>query len=93
MGGTFYMNSGSSYYHRLRVYGELPAPVVAVGRFLTNLPHVENELNSLEDHFHGYSGSEWAAHYHYDTTPNEIDYEAYLSTLIDQIHLNSLRAQ
>lgn len=37
------------------------------------------DLDLRLQHFHSFSQSNWGGHYHYDTTPNTVEYEAYLN--------------
>lgn len=54
---------------------EMPAELVALGTFVTG----EFDLDLRLTHFHSFSQSHWGGHYHYDTTPDTVEYEAYFS--------------
>lgn len=54
---------------------EMPATLTAVGTFVTD----EMDLDLRLQHFHSFSQDKWGGHYHYDTTPDEVEYEAYFN--------------
>ncbi|XP_064115825.1 ester hydrolase C11orf54 homolog [Macrobrachium nipponense] len=51
---------------------EMPAPMVFMSTFVSK----ENGQDLRLEHSHGY-GSDWGGHYHYDTTPDSVEYEGY----------------
>lgn len=54
---------------------EMPASLTAVGTFVTD----EMGLDLRLQHFHSFSQDKWGGHYHYDTTPDIVEYEAYFA--------------
>uniref|UniRef100_A0A6B2EA11 DUF1907 domain-containing protein n=1 Tax=Phlebotomus kandelakii TaxID=1109342 RepID=A0A6B2EA11_9DIPT len=90
LGGAFLLKTGKAHQHVMQdfsktpIYTEeelnnwlkfynMPAPLVAVGTLVTN----EMDLDLRLQHFHSFSPSHWAGHYHYDTTPDTVEYEGY----------------
>uniref|UniRef100_A0A7G3AKS5 DUF1907 domain-containing protein n=1 Tax=Lutzomyia longipalpis TaxID=7200 RepID=A0A7G3AKS5_LUTLO len=90
LGGTFLLKNGKAHQHVMQdfsvtpIYTEeelntwlkfydMPAPLVAVGTLVTN----EMDLDLRLQHFHSFSPSHWGGHYHYDTTPDTVEYEGY----------------
>lgn len=53
----------------------MPGILIAVGTFVTD----EMDLDLRVQHFHSFSKSNWGGHYHYDTTPDTVEYEAYFN--------------
>lgn len=53
----------------------MPGILIAVGTFVTD----EMDLDLRLQHFHSFSKSNWGGHYHYDTTPETVEYEAYFN--------------
>ena len=41
-------------------------------------------------HFHSYKGAQDAGHYHFDVTPNEIEYECYFNTAEEVHRVNNI---
>lgn len=58
----------------LRFYN-MSAPLVALGTFVSSDPDLDLRLQ----HFHSFSNHGEAGHYHYDTTPDTVEYLAYLN--------------
>lgn len=54
---------------------EMPGPLIAVGTLITD----EVGLDLRVQHFHSFSKENWGGHYHYDTTPDTVEYEAYFN--------------
>uniref|UniRef100_A0A1I8P2H9 DUF1907 domain-containing protein n=1 Tax=Stomoxys calcitrans TaxID=35570 RepID=A0A1I8P2H9_STOCA len=92
MGGIFKINQGKAYQHVMRDFSktpinnekelnqwlkffEMPATLNALGVLITH----ENDLDLRLQHFHSFSTSNWGGHYHYDTTPETVEYEAYFN--------------
>ncbi|GAB0095024.1 C11orf54 [Sergentomyia squamirostris] len=90
LGGVFLLKEGSAYQHVMQDFSKTPinteqelntwlkfydmeAPLVAVGTLVTN----EMDLDLRLQHFHSFSGSTWGGHYHYDTTPDTVEYEGF----------------
>lgn len=54
----------------------MPGILIAVGTFITD----EMDLDLRLQHFHSFSANDkWGGHYHYDTTPDTVEYEAYFN--------------
>lgn len=92
IGGVFLLKNGKVRQHVMRDFSktpihteedvnnwlkfyEMPAELVALGTFVTG----EFDLDLRLTHFHSFSQSNWAGHYHYDTTPDTVQYEAYFN--------------
>ncbi|EDV95959.1 ester hydrolase C11orf54 homolog [Drosophila grimshawi] len=92
LGGIFLVKSGAVHQHVMRDFSttpihtdeevnqwlkfyEMPAQLNAVGTLVTK----EHDLDLRLQHFHSFSFSNWGGHYHYDTTPDSVEYEAYLN--------------
>ncbi|XP_037944900.1 ester hydrolase C11orf54 homolog [Teleopsis dalmanni] len=92
MGGIFLIKKGNVHQHVMRDFSKtplnseeelnnwlkfynMPAQLNAVGTLITH----ENDLDLRLQHFHSFSNSNWGGHYHYDTTPDIVEYEAYLN--------------
>ncbi|XP_059614336.1 ester hydrolase C11orf54 homolog [Phlebotomus argentipes] len=90
LGGAFLLKSGKAHQHVMQDFSKTPinteeqlnswlkfydmsAPLVAVGTLVTG----EMDMDLRLQHFHSFSSSHWAGHYHYDTTPEAAEYEAY----------------
>lgn len=56
-------------------FHEMPAPLIAVGTFVTN----EADLDLRLQHFHSFSMHGHGGHYHYDTTAESVEYEGYFN--------------
>lgn len=92
IGGVFILQYGSAKIHVMDDFSETPintddelnswltwhnvtAPLVGVGTF-TSLSSHNFDLRRLE-HFHMTSSHGQGGHYHYDTTPDTVEYEGY----------------
>ncbi|XP_055381854.1 ester hydrolase C11orf54 homolog [Condylostylus longicornis] len=92
LGGLFLIKSGMVYQHVMRHFSttpintedqlnnwlkfyEMPAVLNAVGTLITN----ENDLDLRLQHFHSFSNTNWGGHYHYDTTPENVEYEGFFN--------------
>lgn len=92
IGGIFLLKNGKVHQHVMRDFSktpihteedvnnwlkfyEMPAELVAFGTFVTG----EFGLDLRLTHFHSISQSNWGGHYHYDTTPDTVEYEAYFN--------------
>lgn len=92
IGGVFILKNGSAHQHVMRDFSKtalhteedlnnwlkfynMPGELVALGTFVTD----EFDLDLRLQHFHSFSQSNWGGHYHYDTTPETIEYEAYFN--------------
>ncbi|XP_055920154.1 ester hydrolase C11orf54 homolog [Eupeodes corollae] len=92
MGGIFLIKKGHVHQHVMRDFSKtpihtdedvnnwlkfynMPAQLNAVGTLVTH----ENDLDLRLQHFHSFSSSNWGGHYHYDTTPDVVEYEGYFN--------------
>ncbi|XP_016956812.1 ester hydrolase C11orf54 homolog [Drosophila biarmipes] len=92
LGGIFVIKKGAAHQHVMRDFSktpinsdeevnewlkfyEMPAQLNAVGTLVTK----EHDLDLRLQHFHSFSFENWGGHYHYDTTPDIVEYEAYLN--------------
>lgn len=92
LGGIFVIRKGAAHQHVMRDFSktpihtdeevnqwlkfyEMPAQLNALGTLVTK----EHDLDLRLQHFHSFSFSNWGGHYHYDTTPDIVEYEAYLN--------------
>nr|XP_041632274.1 ester hydrolase C11orf54 homolog [Drosophila kikkawai] len=92
LGGIFLVKKGCVHQHVMRDFSttpihtheqiqqwlkfyEMPAQLNAVGTLVTK----DMGLDLRLQHFHSFSASNWGGHYHYDTTPETVEYEAYLN--------------
>ncbi|XP_052847737.1 ester hydrolase C11orf54 homolog [Drosophila gunungcola] len=92
LGGIFVVKKGCVHQHVMRDFSktpihtheqiqqwlkfyEMPAQLNAVGTLVTK----DLGLDLRLQHFHSFSFENWGGHYHYDTTPDIVEYEAYLS--------------
>ncbi|EDW33036.1 GL16084 [Drosophila persimilis] len=92
LGGIFLIKKGAVHQHVMRDFSstpihtdeevnewlkfyDMPAQLNAVGTLVTK----EHDLDLRLQHFHSFSFSNWGGHYHYDTTPDIVEYEAYLN--------------
>ncbi|KAK7602618.1 hypothetical protein V9T40_008207 [Parthenolecanium corni] len=90
-GGVFVIAKGKAKFHVMQDFSSTPlntdeelnnwlqfyemlAPLSVVGTFVTKDPG----LGLRVQHFHGFSQTE-GGHYHYDTTPDDVEYLAYFS--------------
>ncbi|XP_076066605.1 ester hydrolase C11orf54 homolog [Oratosquilla oratoria] len=91
VGGTFLMAKGSAKCHVMPDFSttplnsddevanwlrffEMPAPMVFLSTFVSHDPGLDLRV----EHSHGF-GSAHGGHYHYDTTPNSVEYEGYFN--------------
>lgn len=56
-------------------FHEHQSPLINVGTFVTN----EADLDLRLQHFHSFSKHGQGGHYHYDTTPDTVEYEGYFN--------------
>lgn len=92
IGGAFVMKEGKAKQHVMDDFSttpihtdedvnnwlkffNMPAPLIAVGTFVTN----EADLDLRLQHFHSFSKHGHGGHYHYDVTPETVEYEGYFS--------------
>ncbi|XP_031640187.1 ester hydrolase C11orf54 homolog [Contarinia nasturtii] len=92
VGGVFILKNGNAHQHVMRDFSkiplhtnedvnnwlkfyEMPGILIALGTFVSD----DMDLDLRLQHFHSFSKSNWGGHYHYDTTPNTIEYEAYFN--------------
>ncbi|EDX08762.1 GD13492 [Drosophila simulans] len=92
LGGIFVVRRGCVHQHVMRDFSktpihtqeqiqnwlkfyEMPAQLNAVGTLVTK----DMGLDLRLQHFHSFSFANWGGHYHYDTTPDTVEYEAYLN--------------
>lgn len=68
------INTEEQLNNWLRFYN-MSAPLVALGTFVSSDPDLDLRLQ----HFHSFSNHGEAGHYHYDTTPDTVEYLAYLN--------------
>ncbi|CAG9862318.1 unnamed protein product [Phyllotreta striolata] len=88
IGGVFLMKEGKGKFHVMRDFSKTPiqneeqlnkwlkfynfsAPLVSVGTLVNS---DGGELDLRVQHFHTFSHHGEAGHYHYDTTPEEVEY-------------------
>ncbi|XP_064612876.1 ester hydrolase C11orf54-like [Liolophura sinensis] len=92
MGGTFAIEKGKAKLHIMPSFSKVPltcdedvdkwlkyyemsAPIICVGELISHDP----DLDLRMEHFHCYSDHGEGGHYHYDTTPNEVEYRGYFN--------------
>lgn len=92
IGGAFVMKEGKAKQHVMDDFSKIPihtdedvnnwlkffnmpAPLIALGTFVTN----EADLDLRLQHFHSFSKHKHGGHYHYDVTPETVEYEGYFS--------------
>ncbi|CAB3234803.1 unnamed protein product [Arctia plantaginis] len=90
LGGTFLLRAGKVKFHVMPDfsttplcsdsdvdtwlhYFEMKAPITHVGTLVSG----DLGLDLRVQHFHGFSAHGDGGHYHYDTTPEEVEYEGY----------------
>lgn len=93
IGGTFLIAQGKAKQHVMRDFSKTPilnddavnewlkfyemsAPLIAVGTFTSN---DGGDLDLRVQHFHSFSTHGEAGHYHYDTTPDTVEYVGYFN--------------
>ncbi|XP_046424646.1 ester hydrolase C11orf54 homolog isoform X3 [Neodiprion fabricii] len=92
LGGTFLLKEGKANQHIMPDFSKVPltsdddlnkwlrfyemsAPLVAVGTLVT----AETDLDLRVQHFHSFSHHGEGGHYHYDTTPDTVEYLGYFN--------------
>ncbi|XP_075992945.1 ester hydrolase C11orf54 homolog isoform X2 [Anticarsia gemmatalis] len=92
LGGTFLLRAGKVKFHVMPDfsatplctdsdvdtwlhYFEMKAPITHVGTLVTG----DFGLDLRVQHFHGFSAHGDGGHYHYDTTPGDVEYEGYFA--------------
>lgn len=92
LGGVFLMKEGKAKQHVMDQFSstplhteeelnnwltfhEMPAPLIAVGTMVTS----EADLDLRLQHFHSFSTHGHGGHYHYDTTPDTVEYEGFFN--------------
>lgn len=97
LGGAFVMKNGTAYVHVMDEFSETPihtafelndwltfhriqGPIIALGNFVSQ----ETDFKLRLQHFHCYSKHNHGGHYHYDTTPDIVEYEGYFN-VVDRI--------
>lgn len=92
LGGVFLLKEGKAKQHVMDEFSktplnteedlnnwltfhEMPAPLIAVGTLVTN----EADLDLRLQHFHSFSKHGHGGHYHYDTTPETVEYVGYFN--------------
>ncbi|KAJ0180214.1 hypothetical protein K1T71_003618 [Dendrolimus kikuchii] len=92
LGGTFLLRKGRGKFHVMPAfsttplcsdsdvdnwlhYFEMAAPMNVVGTLITGDP----DLDLRVQHFHGWGEHGDGGHYHYDTTPETVEYEGYFA--------------
>lgn len=92
LGGVFLMKEGKAKQHVMDQFSatplhteedlnnwltfhEMPAPLIAVGTMVTS----EADLDLRLQHFHSFSKHGHGGHYHYDTTPDAVEYEGFFN--------------
>lgn len=90
IGGVFLLQNGKAHQHVMDKFSEKPinteeelnswlqfydmeAPLINLGTFVTN----EADLDLRLQHFHSFSKHGLGGHYHYDTTPETVEYLGY----------------
>lgn len=109
VGGVFILKTGKAKQHVMDDFSKKPvtteeelnnwlkfydmsAPLIAVGTFVTD----EADLDLRLQHFHSFSKHGEAGHYHYDVTPDVVEYEGYFNVgarivRIDQPKVKNLK--
>lgn len=94
LGGVFVMRSGNAFVHVMDEFSEtpihtsedldnwltfheVPAPLIALGDFVSQ----ETDFKLRLQHFHSFSKHNHGGHYHYDTTPETVEYEGYFNVV------------
>lgn len=92
VGGVFLMKQGKAKQHVMDDFSKTPihtdedvnnwlkffnmdAPLIALGTFVTD----EADLDLRLQHFHSFSKHGHGGHYHYDVTPDVVEYEGYFN--------------
>lgn len=53
--------------------------LLSIYRYFFSIYFSLQDLDLRLQHFHSFSRTKWGGHYHYDTTPDTIEYEAYFN--------------
>lgn len=94
LGGAFVMKTGTAYVHVMDEFSETPihtteelnrwltfhriqGPLLALGDFVSQ----ETDFKLRLQHFHCYSKHNHGGHYHFDTTPDSVEYEGYFNVV------------
>ncbi|KAL1494731.1 hypothetical protein ABEB36_010279 [Hypothenemus hampei] len=102
IGGTFLIGEGKAKQHVMRDFSKTPllnndavnewlkfyemsAPLVALGTFTSN---DGGDLDLRVQHFHSFSTLGEAGHYHYDTTPDTVQYLGYFNVAEEIIRVD-----
>ncbi|KAF7271653.1 ester hydrolase C11orf54 homolog isoform X2 [Rhynchophorus ferrugineus] len=102
IGGAFLIKEGKAKQHVMRDFSkepinddegvnnwlkfyEMSAPLIAVGTFTSN---GGGDLDLRVQHFHSFSTHGEAGHYHYDTTPDNVEYLGYFSVAEEIIRID-----
>lgn len=97
LGGAFVIKRGRAYVHVMDDFSKSPiyttqelnnwltfhevqSPLIALGNFVSQ----ETDFKLRLQHFHSYSRHNHGGHYHYDTTPDIVEYEGYFN-VVDRI--------
>lgn len=92
LGGVFVLKQGKAKQHvmdqfsteplrteeelnKWLTFHEMTSPLIAVGTMVTN----EADLDLRLQHFHSFSKHNEGGHYHYDVTPDIVEYEGYFN--------------
>lgn len=92
LGGAFVMKTGKAHVHVMDEFSQTPintdedldnwltfheisAPIIALGNFVSQ----QSDFELRFQHFHCYSKHNEGGHYHYDTTPETVEYEGYFN--------------
>jgi hypothetical protein len=92
MGGVFLIRKGKAYMHVMPDFSKTPLDIDQMGKWLkffemsaplvclTTFHSRDPGLGLRMEHTHCFSDHGEGGHYHADTTPDEVEYEAYLNT-------------
>lgn len=97
LGGAFVMKQGTAHVHVMDdfsktaihtteelnnwlTFHDIEGPLIALGDFVSQ----ETDFKLRLQHFHCYSNHNQGGHYHYDTTPESVEYEGYFN-VVDRI--------
>lgn len=92
LGGVFLLKNGAARQHVMRDFSktpihtddelnnwlkfyEMPGTLITLGTLITDDAGLDLRLQ----HFHSFSTGNWGGHYHDDTTPDMVEYEAYFN--------------
>ncbi|XP_017103988.2 ester hydrolase C11orf54 homolog [Drosophila bipectinata] len=92
LGGIFLIKKGKVHQHVMRDFSKTPIYTTEQIQQWLKFYEMPSQLNALGtlvtkdlgldlrlQHFHSFSFTNWGGHYHYDTTPDIVEYEAYLN--------------